>query len=172
MLYFYAQSKSMKVLIRKATKQDSPSILGLIQELAAFEKEPDAVSVTLTDIENHGFGTFPLFDCLVAEVDKEVVGMALYYSRYSTWKGPTLHLEDLIVTKKMKGKGIGSKLYYQFIEHAYAQGLERIEWNVLDWNTPAVSFYEKSGANVLSDWRTVQMHRNEMEQFLNNQKNQ
>lgn len=161
----------MKILIRRATKQDSPIILGLIQELAIFEREPDAVLVSLTDIENHGFGPSPLFDCLVAEVDGKVVGMALFYPRYSTWKGPTLHLEDLIVTQEMKGRGIGSKLYHQFIKLAYDQGLERIEWNVLDWNTPAVSFYEKSGANVLSDWRTVQMHRNEMEQFLNNQKN-
>ncbi|MGB1019971.1 MAG: GNAT family N-acetyltransferase [Flavobacteriaceae bacterium] len=160
----------MEVQIRKATKQDSPFILALIQELATFEREPYAVLVTLTDIENHGFGNAPLFECLVAEVDQKVVGMALYYPRYSTWKGPTLHLEDLIVTKKMKGKGIGSKLYYQFIEQAYGQGVERIEWNVLDWNTPAISFYEKSGASVLSDWRTVQMHRNEMEQFLNNKK--
>ncbi len=162
----------MEVQIRKAIKKDSPFILSLIQELATFEREPDAVLVDLSEIENHGFGTTPLFECLVAEVNQEVVGMALYYPRYSTWKGPTLHLEDLIVTEKMKGKGIGTQLYGQFIQSAYDRGVERIEWNVLDWNTPAVSFYEKSGANVLSEWRTVQMHRNEMEQFLNNQKNQ
>jgi len=156
----------MGVIIRKAEKKDSKSILRLIQELALFEKEPESVLLQENDIEKHGFGSSPLFHCLVAELDEVIVGMALYYPRYSTWKGPTFHLEDLIVSEHFKGKGFGTQLYTAFIKQAYEAGVERIEWNVLDWNTPAVRFYEKSGATVLSNWRTVQMHRPAMKNFL------
>jgi len=156
----------MGVIIRKAEKKDSKSILRLIQELALFEKEPESVLLQENDIEKHGFGSSPLFHCLVAELEEVIVGMALYYPRYSTWKGPTFHLEDLIVSEHFKGKGFGTQLYTAFIKQAYEAGVERIEWNVLDWNTPAVRFYEKSGATVLSDWRTVQMHRPAMKNFL------
>ena len=103
-------------------------------------------------------------------MEQQVIGMALYYQRFSTWKGPTYHLEDLIVTEAYKGKGIGTQLYTAFIQMAYESGVERIEWNVLDWNTPAVGFYEKSGAIVLHDWSSVQMHKAEMEAFLKNVK--
>lgn len=156
----------MGVIIRKAEKKDSKSIIRLIQELALFEKEPESVLLQENDIEKHGFGSSPLFHCLVAELEGVIVGMALYYPRYSTWKGPTFHLEDLIVSEHFKGKGFGTQLYTAFIKQAYEAGVERIEWNVLDWNTPAVRFYEKSGATVLSDWRTVQMHRPAMKNFL------
>jgi len=156
----------MGVIIRKAEKKDSKSILRLIQELALFEKEPESVLLQENDIEKHGFGSSPLFHCLVAELEGVIVGMALYYPRYSTWKGPTFHLEDLIVSEHFKGKGFGTQLYTAFIKQAYEAGVERIEWNVLDWNTPAVRFYEKSGATVLSNWRTVQMHRPAMKNFL------
>jgi len=156
----------MGVIIRKAEKKDSKSILRLIQELALFEKEPESVLLQENDIEKHGFSSSPLFHCLVAELEEVIVGMALYYPRYSTWKGPTFHLEDLIVSEHFKGKGFGTQLYTAFIKQAYEAGVERIEWNVLDWNTPAVRFYEKSGATVLSDWRTVQMHRPAMKNFL------
>jgi len=156
----------MGVIIRKAEKKDSKSILRLIQELALFEKEPESVLLQENDIEKHGFSSSPLFHCLVAELEGVIVGMALYYPRYSTWKGPTFHLEDLIVSEHFKGKGFGTQLYTAFIKQAYEAGVERIEWNVLDWNTPAVRFYEKSGATVLSNWRTVQMHRPAMKNFL------
>lgn len=160
----------MNVTLRPAEKQDSEAILRLIQELAVFEKEPESVLLTVSDIEQYGFGSSPLFQCLVAQVEQQVVGMALYYQRFSTWKGPTYHLEDLIVTEAYKGKGIGTQLYTAFIQMAYESGVERIEWNVLDWNTPAVGFYEKSGATVLHDWSSVQMHKTEMEAFLKNVK--
>ncbi|MDA7694098.1 GNAT family N-acetyltransferase [Flavobacteriaceae bacterium] len=156
----------MKAIVRKAKQVDSASILNLIKELALFEKEPESVMLTQTDIEKHGFGSHPKFECLVAEVDQKVVGMALYYPRFSTWKGPTFHLEDLIVSEQFKGNGIGTQLYSAFIQQSYGAGVERIEWNVLDWNTPAVEFYKKSGAEVLADWRTVQMHRPAMEKYL------
>lgn len=160
----------MNVTLRPAEKQDSEAILRLIQELAVFEKEPESVLLNVSDIEQYGFGSSPLFQCLVAQVEQQVVGMALYYQRFSTWKGPTYHLEDLIVTEAYKGKGIGTQLYTAFIQMAYESGVERIEWNVLDWNTPAVGFYEKSGATVLHDWSSVQMHKAEMEAFLKNVK--
>ena len=156
----------MKALIRKAVIKDSISILNLIKELALFEKEPASVILSTSDIEKHGFGTHPMFQCLVAEVENKIVGMALFYERFSTWKGPTFHLEDLIVSESYKGKGIGTQLYTAFIKKSYKAGVERIEWNVLDWNLTAVNFYHKSGATVLEDWKTVQMHRPEMKKYL------
>jgi GNAT superfamily N-acetyltransferase len=153
--------------IRKATKNDMPSVLELIQELATFEKEPDAVVVTVDDLIRDGFSENPLFQCFVAEVDGEIIGMALYYYRYSTWKGKTIHLEDLIVKESKRGTGAGFALYKEIIKQGKAENVRRIEWNVLDWNTPAIDFYEKSGAKVLGDWRVVHMDDKGIEQFLN-----
>ena len=155
------------MIIRKATKNDMPSVLELIQELAIFEKEPDAVVVTVDDLVRDGFSENPLFQCFVAEVDNEIIGMALYYYRYSTWKGKTIHLEDLIVKESKRGTGAGFALYKEIIKQGKAKNVRRIEWNVLDWNTPAINFYEKSGAKVLGDWRVVQMDDKGIEQFLN-----
>ena len=155
------------MIIRKATKNDMPSVLELIQELATFEKEPDAVVVTVDDLVRDGFSENPLFQCFVAEVDGEIIGMALYYYRYSTWKGKTIHLEDLIVKENKRGTGAGFALYKEIIKQGKAKNVRRIEWNVLDWNTPAINFYEKSGAKVLGDWRVVQMDDKGIEQFLN-----
>ena len=154
-------------MIRKATKNDMPSVLELIQELATFEKEPDAVVVTTEDLIRDGFSENPLFQCFVAEVNNEIIGMALYYHRYSTWKGKTIHLEDLIVKESKRGTGAGFALYKEIIKQGKAENVRRIEWNVLDWNTPAIDFYEKSGAKVLGDWRVVHMDENGVEQFLN-----
>ena len=156
----------MEFTIRKAEKTDATSILGLIRELAIFEREPEAVVVSEKDIQIHGFGPTPLFHCIVAEKNHTVVGMALFYPRYSTWKGPTFHLEDLIVTEVHKGKGVGTALYQAFIAEAYEVGVNRIEWVVLDWNTPAVQFYKSSGAKVLEEWNTVQMDRDAMDAYL------
>ncbi|MFN7045982.1 MAG: GNAT family N-acetyltransferase [Flavobacterium sp.] len=155
------------MIIRKATKNDMPSVLELIQELATFEKEPDAVVVTVDDLIRDGFSENPLFQCFVAEVDGEIIGMALYYYRYSTWKGKTIHLEDLIVKENKRGTGAGFALYKEIIKQGKAENVRRIEWNVLDWNTPAIDFYEKSGAKVLGDWRVVHMDDKGIEQFLN-----
>lgn len=155
------------MIVRKATKNDMPSVLELIQELATFEKEPDAVVVTVDDLIRDGFSENPLFQCFVAEVDDEIIGMALYYYRYSTWKGKTIHLEDLIVKENKRGTGAGFALYKEIIKQGKAENIRRIEWNVLDWNTPAIDFYEKSGAKVLGDWRVVHMDEKGIEQFLN-----
>ena len=156
----------IKAHIRKAQKSDAASILFLIQELAIFEKEPRAVIVTQSQIEKDGFGDHPLFECFVAEVTNQVVGMALYYPRYSTWKGPTFHLEDLIVIEPMRGKGIGTQLYNAFLEHAYNKGVKRVEWAVLDWNLPAIEFYQKSGATISDDWRSVQMDKKSIDSYI------
>ena len=155
------------MIIRKATKNDMPSVLELIQELATFEKEPDAVVVTVDDLVRDGFSANPLFQCFVAEVENEIIGMALYYYRYSTWKGKTIHLEDLIVKENKRGTGAGFALYKEIIKQGKSENVRRIEWNVLDWNTPAIDFYEKSGAKVLGDWRVVHMNDKGIEQFLN-----
>lgn len=156
----------IKPHIRKAVKSDAASILFLIRELAIFEKESEAVIVNEDQIERDGFGDRPLFECFVAGVADQVVGMALYYPRYSTWKGPTFHLEDLIVTEPMKGKGIGTQLYNAFLEHAHKVGVERVEWAVLDWNLPAINFYQKSGATVLDDWKTAQMDKKSINNYI------
>jgi len=154
------------MIIRKALKKDMPSVLELIQELATFEKEPSAVVVTVDDLVRDGFSENPLFKCFIAEVDNEIIGMALYYYRYSTWKGKTIHLEDLIVKENKRGIGAGFALYKEIIKQGKAENVRRIEWNVLDWNTPAIDFYEKSGAKVLGDWRVVHMDENGIKQFL------
>ena len=152
--------------IRKGEKKDMKSVLELIQELANFENEPDAVEVTVADLERDGFGDYPLFHIFVAEVNSKIVGIALYYYRYSTWKGKTIHLEDLIVREDLRGAGVGFELYSKIIEQGKIDKVRRIEWAVLDWNTPAVEFYKKSGAKVLKDWRVAQMDENGINEFL------
>ena len=156
----------MSFKIREGEKSDIPSVLKLIKELAYFENEPDAVIVTIEDLEKDGFGETPLFKFFVAELANEIVGMALFYDRYSTWKGPTIHLEDLIVTKSKRGLNIGSALYKKVIEYGYMKGVKRIEWVVLDWNTPAIEFYKKTGADVLDDWNTAQMNEQAIKNYI------
>lgn len=158
----------MKFSLRNASKQDCPAILGLIQELALFEKEPEAVVVTVQDLEKDGFGEKPLFKVIVAEVENEIVGMALFYFRYSTWKGKTIHLEDLIVKQEMRGKNIGSALYEAVLKEAHKENVRRVEWVVLDWNTPARDFYLNSGAKILDGWETVQMDEKGLANYINN----
>jgi GNAT superfamily N-acetyltransferase len=152
--------------IRKGIPADMKAVLDLIQELATFENEPDAVLVTVEDLIRDGFCEQPLFHVFVAEVQSEVVGIALYYYRYSTWKGKTIHLEDLVVNEKMRGLGVGFALYSEIIKQAKKDKVRRIEWAVLDWNTPAIEFYKKSGARVLDDWRVAQMDEAGIDAFL------
>lgn len=156
--------------IRKGRIEDMPAVLRLIKELAAFEKEPDAVEVTISDLERDGFGESPLFHTFIAEENQEIIGMALYYYRYSTWKGKTIHLEDLIVKEEKRGSGLGFKLYSEVIAQGKCDSVRRIEWNVLDWNTPAIEFYEKTGAKVLKDWLVAQMDEKGIDTFLEKNK--
>ena len=143
--------------IRIGKKEDMASVLGLIQELADFEKEPEAVKITVEDLIRDGFGQQPLFHVFVAEMnsnsgEKEIVGIALYYYRYSTWKGPVLYLEDLIVTESFRGNGIGKALFEKCIAHAKHNNYRRMVWQVLDWNTPAIDFYKGYGAQIEDGW--------------------
>lgn len=156
----------MEIKIRVAQKCDMPDVYRLIHELAVFENEGDAVEITSVDLERDGFGAKALFHCFVAEVDKRVHGIALLYPRYSTWKGPTIHLEDLVVSEQMRGKGLGSKLFTAVIKYSHSMGVKRIEWAVLDWNQRAIDFYEKNGAKVLRDWDTVQMNEEAIKNYI------
>ncbi|MCX6184093.1 MAG: GNAT family N-acetyltransferase [Flavobacterium sp.] len=154
------------MIIRKGAPADMPAVLALIQELAVFEREPNAVVVTAADLVRDGFQENPLFTTFVAEVNGEIVGMALFYYRYSTWKGKTIHLEDLILKENYRKQGIGFALYQKVIETGSREGVRRIEWNVLDWNTPAINFYEKTGAKILNDWRVVQLDEIGIQDFI------
>ena len=157
----------MSFMVRKAERQDMPQVLDLIKELAVFEKEPDAVEVTVEDLEKEGYGNNPLFHCFVAELNEKIVGIALVYYRFSTWKGRTIHLEDLIVSESHRGTGIGMALYKKVMEFADDNKVKRVEWNVLDWNTNAIEFYENTGAHILDDWRVVQMSKEGLDNFVN-----
>jgi len=168
---FFLPKKKHKykiMIIRKGNPEDMEAVLGLIKELAVFEKEPEAVLITVDDLIRDGFGSVPLFHVLVAEVEKQIVGIALYYYRYSTWKGKTIHLEDLVVKDKMRGTGLGYALYSEIIKLGKKDKVRRIEWNVLDWNTPAIEFYEKSGAKILHDWKVAQMSEEAINYFVDN----
>lgn len=140
------------MIIRAAVKEDCPRLLQLVQELADYEKAPQEVTVALSHFEESGFGKNPVWWALVAEDKGVVVGFALYYIRYSTWKGQTIYLEDLLVTKEMRGKGIGKMLVDQLIIEAKQKGFKRIAWQVLDWNEPAINFYKKYNASFDPEW--------------------
>ena len=142
----------MQTTIRRATIEDCPSMLGLIQELAVYEKAPDEVTVTLSHFEQSGFGEKPVWWAFVAEVDDTIVGFALYYIRYSTWKGQCLYLEDFIVTENMRGRGIGKLLFDQVVQETKDKGFSRMVWQVLEWNEPAINFYKKYKANLDPEW--------------------
>ncbi|WP_336128068.1 GNAT family N-acetyltransferase [Mesoflavibacter sp. CH_XMU1422-2] len=156
----------MKFNIRFATQSDMPKVLGLIKELAVFEKEPDAVIITEKDLIEHGFGKNPLFTCFVAEREQEIVAIALIYFRFSTWKGKTVHLEDLIVKQELRGQGLGTLLLDEVIKYGYSQGVQRICWEVLDWNTNAINFYEKQGAKILKDWYLAQLEGDAIKNYI------
>ncbi|WPR72032.1 GNAT family N-acetyltransferase [Flavobacterium sp. NG2] len=152
--------------IRKGNSTDMQAVLKLIQELAVFEKEPEAVLINTSDLIRDGFGSNPLFGVYVAENDsKQIVGMALYYYKYSTWKGKSLHLEDLIVTEDFRGSGIGKALLFKMVELARNEKVKRLEWNVLDWNTPAIDFYLESGAEILKEWQLVRLDEDRIINF-------
>ena len=155
------------MIIRKGIQKDMPAVLDLIKQLATFEKEPEAVVVTVDELVRDGFGKNPLFYTLVAEIENKIIVIALYYNRYSTWKGKTIHLEDLIVKEENRGSGAGFALYSEIIMQGKKDNVRRIEWNVLDWNTPAIEFYKKSGAKVLDDWLVAQMDEEGINNFIN-----
>ena len=142
----------MKTIIRTAVKDDCPRLLELVQELATYERAPDEVTVTLDHFTESGFGEQPVWWAFVAEVNERIVGFALYYIRYSTWKGQAMYLEDILITNEMRGKGIGKLLFERLIEEARDKKFNRIIWQVLDWNEPAINFYKKYNADFDASW--------------------
>lgn len=156
----------MNYLIRTAKRDDMPQVLDLIKELAIFEKEENAVEVTIQDLQNDGFNDKPAFKCFVAIIDNKVEGIALIYDRYSTWKGKIIHLEDLIVSEKHRGVGIGTALLNQVVTYAHGINAKRINWEVLDWNASAIAFYESKGAKVMRDWDVVQLDEKAIKNYI------
>jgi ribosomal protein S18 acetylase RimI-like enzyme len=144
----------MEINIRRAVKEDCPRMLELVQELATFERAPHEVTVTLEHFENSGFGPTPVYWAFVAETDGLVVAFALYYIRYSTWKGQRMYLEDILVTEKWRGNKIGQMLMDQLIVEAKEKNLNGITWQVLDWNQSAIDFYRKYNPTISGEWLT------------------
>lgn len=145
-----------KITIRDVRKEDCPRIMELIQELAEYEKAPEAVTVTLQEFEDAGFGKNPVWKAFAAvhtaEGKETIVGFALYYIRYSTWKGCRLYLEDLVVTERFRGRRIGQMLFERLFEEVREKKLKGINWQVLEWNEPAINFYKKLNANFDPEW--------------------
>ncbi|MGK6351383.1 N-acetyltransferase family protein [Parapedobacter sp. DT-150] len=147
----------MKTTIRKAEAADCPQLLELVNELARYEKAPEAVTVTMEEFVDAGFGDTPVWEAFVAEVDGALVGMSLFYIRYSTWKGRRLYLEDIIVTENMRGKGIGKLLFEETLKLCRGRQYSGMVWQVLDWNEPAINFYKKYGASFDGGWMNVSL---------------
>ncbi len=146
----------MEYTIREARREDMKAVLELIKELAEYENHLEDVIVTVEDLEKEGFDN-QNFKCFVAEVSGRIEGMALVYFRFSTWKGRTVHLEDLIVRKNMRGTGLGGALYQQVVKYGHEHGVKRIEWVVSEGNKNAIEFYENTGAEIKESWKTVHM---------------
>lgn len=143
----------MEIKIRKAKKKDLSSVLSLIKELAIYEKEPKEVKVSLKELERDGFGKGKVFDCFVAETEKnKIIGIALYYVKYSTWKGKCIYLDDIIVTESLRGEGIGKKLFEAVISVAKKMKVRKFEWQVLGWNKSAINFYKKYSTVFDDKW--------------------
>ena len=158
----------MNFTLRLAEKKDMKSVLNLITELAVFEKEPDAVDITVDDLIRDGFSNPPKFKVYIAEQENTIIGIALFYERFSTWKGRTLHLEDLIVTKSKQKIGAGKALYTAVLKYAYDHNFNRVAWEVIDWNSNAIDFYKSTGATYLNNWSVVQMNKENLEKFIQN----
>jgi GNAT superfamily N-acetyltransferase len=142
----------MDINIRKSVREDCAPMMKLIHELAVYEKAPEAVTVEFDHFVQSGFGEHPVWYAFVAEADGEVIGFALYYIRYSTWKGQRLYLEDLLVTEELRGKGIGKLLFDRLIAECKEKKYSGMVWQVLDWNEPAINFYKKYHAEIDGGW--------------------
>lgn len=159
----------MKIEVRKAVVEDCERALELIQELAVYEKEADAVDLSLQQFSSDGFGEDPAYHLLVGEIDGSIEGIALYYEKYSTWKGRALYLEDLIVSEASRGNGLGLALFKAVIKEAYRRGSGRMEWQVLDWNQTAIDFYKKMGASIEDEWLNGRFSKEKIKAICENE---
>ncbi len=157
----------MSFIVRQGEKRDMQSVLDLITELAIFEKEPNAVEISVEDLLHDGFSDKPKFKTFVAEENGIIIGTALIYERYSTWKGTAIHLEDLIVTQSKRGTGVGKALYTKVLKYAHSLGVKRVAWEVLNWNKNAIDFYESTGAKILNGWSVVHMTKENLNAYIN-----
>ncbi|RZK52945.1 MAG: GNAT family N-acetyltransferase [Pedobacter sp.] len=155
----------MNTNIRVAKKEDCARLLELINELALYEKAPEEVTVTLNEFIDAGFGDQPVWKAFVAEVDNTIVGFALFYTRYSTWKGCRLYLEDFIVTEEYRGKGIGKMLFEKVMAETKNGNYSGMVWQVLDWNEPALNFYNKYAARIEEGWLNASFSREQIDGF-------
>jgi GNAT superfamily N-acetyltransferase len=154
--------------IRPGKKADLPRVLELIKELALYEKAPHEVTNTLALMEHDGFGPNPIYGFFVAENEhNRIVGLSLYYWRYSTWKGKRLYLEDIIVTERERGAGIGKLLFDRTMQHALDQNCTGMMWQVLDWNEPAINFYKKYGSKLDGEWVNCHLESSQIKTLLN-----
>ncbi|MCD8742108.1 GNAT family N-acetyltransferase [Mucilaginibacter roseus] len=155
----------MKLHLRVAIKDDCRRILELVNELALYEKAPQEVTITLQELEEAGFGNKPVWKAFVAEVDGLIVGFALYYVRFSTWKGCRLYLEDFYVTETMRGRGLGKLLFDRIVQEAQELGFNGMSWQVLDWNEPAINFYNKYNAAIEAGWLNASLSKEQLLSF-------
>lgn len=159
-----------QVNIRVGVRADLPKVLDLVKELATYERSPHEVVNTVEQMEKDGFGPNPIFGFFVAEEDQTIIGISIYYWRYSTWKGKRLYLEDIVVSEKERGKGAGKLLFDRTMQHSLDQGCTGMMWQVLDWNDPAINFYKKYGAKLDDEWINCGLERNQIEAILRQSK--
>lgn len=152
--------------VRKGTKNDVKAVHALIVELAIYERAEQEVSNTVDQLLRDGFGEDPVYELLVAETEGKVVGMALWYTKYSTWKGKCGYLEDLVVQADVRGRGIGKALFLEVAKACARRGYGRMEWQVLDWNEPAIGFYRSLGAGLDPEWLNGKLTKDELQTFL------
>jgi len=151
--------------VRECKKEDLPEALDLIRELATYEKAHEVVDLSLEQFQIDGFGEQPLFSMYVAVQSSKVMGIALFYYRYSTWKGKTLFLEDIVVKRNQRGKGIGKALFDKVIERTKKENCHRMSWQVLHWNEPAINFYKKYGAKIDGEWLNCNFFEDDLERL-------
>lgn len=156
-----------EIKIRKGEQKDISAALQLVKELARYEKAPDEVAVTEEEMMRWGFGPEKVFDFFVAEYKEKICGISLYYVKYSTWKGRCLFLEDIIVTESLRRKGIGKLLFEEVLKVARNEKVRRLEWQVLEWNTPAIEFYKKYKSHLDAEWINCKLTDEDLVRFSN-----
>ena len=160
-----SNQSNMQITIREAKKEDCSRLLELVQELADYERAPEEVTVTHKEFEEAGFGERPVWKGFVAELNGKIEGFALYYIRFSTWKGSRLYLEDFYVSEPLRGKGIGKLLFERIISEAKEKGFNGMSWQVLDWNEPAINFYNKYQSSIEAGWLNASLSKEQLASF-------